>query len=312
MPKVSVIVPVYGVEKTIERCARSLFSQSLEDAEFIFVNDCTRDGSIALLRKVIGEFPERKVTIVDHTVNKGLPLARQTGLEYAKGDYVIHIDSDDWVEPDILEKMHSLAVAGAYDIVICNYRKHFPDGSSSCPYPDMGAVPEDRLCSATISGQIGWSIWNRMVRRSLYQQVKEFPVLNMGEDMALSISLAVAASKTAVLDECLYNYSVNPEGLTGKADIHTLLDQVKKNMDIAERAIASRGLSGRYSGEIMAMKSFLKVKALKMKWKDYLAVAPELNFTMPFNRFTPLKTRLGHITKMLGIHGISALWKTGH
>ena len=82
MPKVSVIIPVYGVEKYIERCARSLFEQTLEDMEFIFVNDCTKDNSIDILLRVIDEYPKRKsqVHILNHEFNKGLPVARQTGI----------------------------------------------------------------------------------------------------------------------------------------------------------------------------------------------------------------------------------------
>ena len=99
MPKVSVIVPVYGVEKYIERCARSLFEQTLDDMEFIFVDDCTKDESIEVLKRVIDLYPVRKdqVKIIHHAVNKGLSRARETGVNAATGDYIGHCDSDDWV-----------------------------------------------------------------------------------------------------------------------------------------------------------------------------------------------------------------------
>ena len=88
MPKVSVIVPVYGVEKYIERCARSLFEQTLDDIEYIFVDDCSPDRSIEILNQVIGEYPGRKdqVQIIHHASNQGLALARQTGLKAATGE----------------------------------------------------------------------------------------------------------------------------------------------------------------------------------------------------------------------------------
>lgn len=108
MPKVSVIIPVYGVEKYIERCARSLFEQTLEDMEFIFVDDSTRDNSIDILLEVINEYPQRKnqIKILTHEVNKGLPAARQTGIKAAKGDYIAHCDSDDWVTPNAYQEMY--------------------------------------------------------------------------------------------------------------------------------------------------------------------------------------------------------------
>ena len=91
--RVSVCIPVYGVEKYIERCARSLFEQTMTDGiEFIFVNDCTKDNSIEILEKVLEEYPHRKeqVKIIHHEKNRGLVAARNTGLEHATGDYIIH------------------------------------------------------------------------------------------------------------------------------------------------------------------------------------------------------------------------------
>lgn len=99
MPKVSVIIPVYGVEKYIERCVRSLFEQTLDDIEYIFVDDCCLDRSIEILDNVIKEYPNRRtdIKIVHHKENKGLAQARQSGIKVATGEYFVHCDSDDWV-----------------------------------------------------------------------------------------------------------------------------------------------------------------------------------------------------------------------
>lgn len=95
MAKVSVIVPIYNVSRFIKRCVESLFNQTLDDVEFIFVNDCTPDDSIDILKKVIADYPDRNTMIINHEVNKGLPAARNTGLKAASGDYIFHCDSDD-------------------------------------------------------------------------------------------------------------------------------------------------------------------------------------------------------------------------
>ena len=86
-PKLSVVVPVYNVSKFIERCARSLFEQTLDDIEFIFVDDCSPDDSIDILRRVMLDYPERKdnIHIIRHSINKGLPAARNSGLSTARG-----------------------------------------------------------------------------------------------------------------------------------------------------------------------------------------------------------------------------------
>ena len=103
---ISVVVPVYGVERYIERCVRSLFSQTMiEGVEFIFVNDCTKDKSMEILMDLLKQYPSRQsqVRVVDHKENMGLAAARITALNLAKGEYVINLDSDDYFERDMLE-----------------------------------------------------------------------------------------------------------------------------------------------------------------------------------------------------------------
>ena len=104
--KISVCIPVYGVEKYIERCIRSLWEQTMQDGiEFIFVNDCTKDKSIEIIEQVLEEYPHRKkqTTIIHHPKNSGLVAARNTALAHAKGQYIIHCDSDDWCDLDLYE-----------------------------------------------------------------------------------------------------------------------------------------------------------------------------------------------------------------
>ena len=100
--KVSILVPVYGVEKYIERCARSLFEQTYDNIEYIFVDDCTKDRSIVILQKVLEGYPNRKnqVKILHHEKNRGLSAARNTALDASTGDYLMHVDSDDYLRKD--------------------------------------------------------------------------------------------------------------------------------------------------------------------------------------------------------------------
>ena len=131
MPKVSIIVPVYGVEKYIERCACSLFEQTLDDLEFIFVDDSSPDDSIEKLQTLILKYPNRipQVRIIRHDVNRGLPAARQTGIRVASGDYIIHCDSDDWIDLDLCETLYLKASENSSDVVIYNYKT--TDGSNT-------------------------------------------------------------------------------------------------------------------------------------------------------------------------------------
>lgn len=123
MPKVSIIIPVYGVEKYIERCARSLFEQTLDDIEYLFIDDCTPDKSVEILKRVLEEYPHRKSQVVIHRMeqNSGQAKVREWGMRNARGEYVIHCDSDDWLDVHMYEEMYNKAIEEDADVVVCDY-----------------------------------------------------------------------------------------------------------------------------------------------------------------------------------------------
>ena len=117
--RISVLVPVYGVERYIEECAVSLFEQTYENLEYIFVDDYTPDDSVNILLNVIEHYEKRKeqVRIIRHDYNRGLGAARATALEAASGDFVIAVDSDDKLAIDAIEKLCRLQQTVDADIV---------------------------------------------------------------------------------------------------------------------------------------------------------------------------------------------------
>ena len=131
MPKVSVIVPIYGVEKFIERCARSLLEQTLDDIEYIFINDCTPDHSMEILQKVISDYPHRKqqIRIVCMPINSGIAAVRRHGIKLSNAEYIIYCDSDDYIDRDMLEKMYVKALETNADIVMVDIYKEFQNHS---------------------------------------------------------------------------------------------------------------------------------------------------------------------------------------
>lgn len=206
--KISVIVPVYGIEKYIERCAESLLSQTLKDqVEFIFVDDCSVDKSIDILHSVIKRYPEREsqVQVVRHSTNQGLPSARNTGLDIAKGEYVIHIDGDDYVEPTMLEDMYSEAVKKNADIVWSDLYLTYQDNERYLSQPDYSSSYE--TLQGILRGVMKYNVWNKLVRRNLYSRNNiKFPSgFGMGEDMTM-IKLFCHASKVAYIPKAYYHY----------------------------------------------------------------------------------------------------------
>ena len=215
---ISLIVPVYGVEKYIAEFARSVFSQSYPHVQFIFINDGTKDNSMDVLNKVVdSEFPDirDKVVIVDKK-NAGLPAARKTGLEYVTGDYVYHVDPDDWISPGSFEAIASKAAETDADIIFFNYVKEYENRSSvKKEYPYRISERQTYIRNMYNHRAYG-TLCNKCVKHSLYTQSEIFhPKYSYAEDCYLSVQLVARASSIAYLDMDVYHYRKNnPHSIT--------------------------------------------------------------------------------------------------
>ena len=204
--KVSVIIPFYKVAPYIERCATALMEQTLNGVEFIFVDDASPDESRAILENVLAKYPQRDARVVTHTVNKGLPAARNTGMAEAKGEYIYHCDSDDWLEATMLEKMYAAAVDNNADIVYCDFFLTFENGERYMKNPAF-TTAEELLRKGFMAGSTKYNVWNKLIRKELYDRTGiRFPAGHgMGEDMTV-IMLAAEAKNVAYVPESLYHY----------------------------------------------------------------------------------------------------------
>ena len=128
MKKVSVIVPVYNVEKYLKKCLDSLVNQTLRDIEIIIVNDGSLDNSQNIIDEYVKKYPELIKSFIKE--NGGQGSARNLGLDYATGDYISFVDSDDWLDLNALEEMYNLAKETKSDVVICDMIDHYEDGTS--------------------------------------------------------------------------------------------------------------------------------------------------------------------------------------
>ena len=138
MYKVTVVVPVYNAGLYIERCVRSLFDQTLADIEYVFVDDCSPDNSIAILESLLKEYPERakSTKIIRHEKNTGQSGARRDGVLAATGDYIIHCDADDWVDLDMYQSMYEKAEAEGAEAVCCDIVLEFDASSKNLSVTD--------------------------------------------------------------------------------------------------------------------------------------------------------------------------------
>lgn len=213
MPKVSVIVPIYNVEKYIERCLRSLFEQTLDDIEYIFVNDCTPDNSMIILEKVLEEYPHRikQVKIINHEQNQGQAGARTSGMKAMTGEYMIHCDPDDWVELDMYEIMYNKAIEHNNDIVCCNWviEKNRDSIKQKIYY---GATPQDSLKRCLYNP----SLCNKLIKTELIKNNNIYPYegINCGEDLNVVIRSLYYAKTLKILDIYPYHYWSNQQSIT--------------------------------------------------------------------------------------------------
>lgn len=216
-PSFSIIVPIYGVEKYIERCARSLFCQKYERIQFIFVNDGTKDRSIEILKALIDkEFAQlrEKIVIIDKE-NGGLPAARKTGLEYATGDYILHVDSDDYLGDSAIVKLAETIENSGADYINFGFQKEYADRISVKRCKNTYRKEEYRL--KMISGKAFPSVWSKCISRSLYENQLCYPKYSYGEDLILTLQLSFYAEKIVWLDEILYHYEKgNPGAITAQ------------------------------------------------------------------------------------------------
>lgn len=213
---VSIIVPVYGVQDFIEKNMHSLLSQSYTAIEYLIVDDCTPDNSVYIVQEILRLYPDRKesVKIIRHKVNRGLPAARNTGLSAAKGDYIFHCDSDDWVEPNMISDLvKSLEGSGA-DIAYCDFYLSFHKNSRYMKQPSFNN-PKDCL-KAMLRGDMKFNVWNKLIKTSLYREFNiSFPEgRSMGEDMTI-MKLYAHAKEVSHVSKAYYHYmQTNPNAYT--------------------------------------------------------------------------------------------------
>lgn len=230
-PKVSVIVIVYNVEQYIERCLRSLFEQTLEDIEYIFVDDKTPDKSFEVLEKVANEYPDRKkgIKIIRLPQNSGQSAARTAGMKAATGQYMIHCDPDDWVEKNAYEMLYDKAIATHSDIVACRLIE-CRNGKIRELEKFFEGNPRDCL----MQNKFGGSLCTKLISTNLIQRNNIYPYegINNGEDLNVSVRIYLRGNKMSFVDRALYHYNGNnSSSITNNSGIEELKRYLIPNVE---------------------------------------------------------------------------------
>jgi len=287
--KVSFIVAVYNIGGFIERCARSLFEQSLEDIEIVFVNDASTDGSEAIIHRVLEEYPKRKkqVRFVEHHVNQGIRETRKDGFYSATGEYVNFIDGDDYVEPLMAELMYSKAVETGADLVVCDFVRHYLKGSRVCTQVPNGVIEDgENVRDDMINRRVAGTIWCKLIHRTLFLDNDiVWPANESHEDMVLSTVAAFYAHKIAYVPVALYHYVFNPKSISNISDAESVARKIwlyVRNNKVIFDFLKREGVDKKYAEGILANKVLARNLILpytkKLKYRKlWLKTYPEVN-----------------------------------
>lgn len=209
-PLVSVIVPVYRAEKWINQCVDSLLGQSYRNIEVILVDDGSPDRSGAICDEYAAA--DSRVKVI-HQPNGGVSVARQTGMDNATGEYTIHADPDDWVEPTMIEELVAKAREEDADMVICDYISEH-DYGQEYNRMDLPLRPTaDDLLRRLLLQQLHGSCWNKLVRRACSNGVRFTQDMRVFEDefFNLKILLSGKVRQVSYLAKAFYHYRMNNE-----------------------------------------------------------------------------------------------------
>lgn len=221
LPFVSIIVPIFKVEKYIVQCARSIFEQDYTNLDIIFIDDCSPDISISLLLAELEKYPNRKqqTRILHNKKNIGLAATRTKGFRYATGEYLWTIDSDDWVEPNSCSQLIKCAIENQVDIVFFDFIYDTPK-SSQVESMNAPTDVDDFLISILRSTKNG-NLANKLIKRSLISN-KEVIIpdeITIGEDFSRTVLLLqYYKPKLYYLPIPLYHYRLNTESMTHQLD----------------------------------------------------------------------------------------------
>lgn len=205
--RVSILMPIYKVEQYLEKTLDSVFTQTYSDIEFVFVNDCSPDKSLQVLKDTITKYgvESSRYTIIDHQKNEGIAVSRADCIAHAKGDYVFFVDSDDWIENDAVEQMIAATQRGTIDIVGCDFMKDFLSDKTTYHHENYAESCRENMYRC-LNYDIATVLWKLLIRRSLFDNFTITPHVDIVEDYIMSVKLYYYATSFAHLPKAFYHY----------------------------------------------------------------------------------------------------------
>ena len=270
MKKVSVIVPVYNVEDLLSKCLDSLVNQTFDDYEVIVVNDGSPDNS----QNIIDDYYNRYPNVIKplKKENGGLSSARNYGLKYAEGEYVLYVDSDDWVSSDILEKMYSLAINDSSDIVVC---RSYMVRNDNLEEMDQEILSLDLYKRYILNRP---SAHCKLVKKEiLLHSELAFLEGHHYEDIAEVPAFCLYAKNISFVDDYLYYYLVREGSIMHNKEYSEKLNDIFDSIDNLTNIFINKNAFDKYKDEL----EFLYIKhllhAASLRFLPYEEGLPSIN-----------------------------------
>lgn len=213
MPEISIILAAYNAEKTINRMLDSIICQTFTDWELIAINDGSSDSTGRILDNYAGK--DNRIRVI-HKKNGGVAAARQDGIDSAKGEYTIHADADDWIEPDMLMDMFEIAKKNDADIVIADFYTD-KNGKSMISKQAPDSLTSDAFLYGLYARGLFGGLCHKLIKKIVYDKSSAFfiPGINYCEDLlVLTQILSRTTPKISYIPKAYYHYVVNGESLT--------------------------------------------------------------------------------------------------
>ncbi len=262
--KVSILVPFYKVENYVGRCVESLFTQTYKNVEYIFVNDASPDRSIEVISEFIKKYKvNNQCKIITHERNQGISISRNDCLDNMTGDYFLFIDSDDYIDRDMVELLVDAAVKENADIAGCGYIEEYED--YSVRHPQKYTNDHNEMMRSITLLSIKGVMWKLLVRSTIVtehrSEVRFIPDRNIVDDYLFCCQLFYYSKSFAGVDRCMYHWiQYNPNNYT-----HTTVYAVKSQVAAIEKVESfykEKGVLGVVEKELKKRKFISKLPLL--------------------------------------------------
>ncbi len=294
--KVSILVPIYKVEKYLEKMLGSIFDQTYTNVDYVFVNDCSPDNSLQLLKDSIRKHnvASSKYKIINHLQNEGIAVSRADCISAATGDYIYFVDGDDWIEANTIEQMVLASKAGTIDIVGCDYYKDFESGTITYHHENYASSCNENM-RRCINYEIATVLWKMLIRRSLFNSFCIGPI-NIGEDYIISIKLFYYAQSFVSINNAYYHYAqYNLDRLSFQSE-RSILDHVECVKEVEKfckvEGIYDNDICHRFLLRKFIIKSNYVLNKYLLSKEKYVVTFPEAQgvwHEMPYSRKEKLK-----------------------